>query len=276
MTTTTLEKVQVDGRTIAYRELGSGPAVLLIHGWPTSSFLYRDVMPPIAEANRVVAIDLPGFGGSGKPTDVRYDFDFFDRTLDGFLAELDIEDVAVAGHDLGGPIGLNWALGRPERLTSFALLNTLVYPDFDPSVIEFVTELATPGPREHRTSPEGLAEIMRLGVADETHVTDEMLAGVTDPFPTPESRRALAAAGIQLSPERFAELAKELPSLKAPVRIVYGEQDRILPNVADTMARIAKDIPQAEVTVLPDCGHFLQEDDPQQVGELLARFFAEL
>ena len=78
MTATALDTVQVDGLTIAYRELGSGPPVLLLHGWPTSSFLWRDVMEPIAEHNRVVAIDLPGFGASDKPLGVRYDFDLFE------------------------------------------------------------------------------------------------------------------------------------------------------------------------------------------------------
>jgi pimeloyl-ACP methyl ester carboxylesterase len=274
MGTTTLDTVQVDGRTLAYRELGSGPPVLLLHGWPTSSFLWREVMVPIAERNRVVAVDLPGFGASDKPRDVRYDFDFFTGALDGFLAALEIDDVALAGHDLGGPIGLHWTLARPERVTKLALLNTLVYPDFDPSVIEFVTTLSDPESRDRATSYEGLAAFLRLGLADEAHLTDEVLAGVTEPFATSESRRALAAAGIQLQPEGFVELAKGLPSLRVPVRIVYGQQDRVLPDVADTMARIARDVPQAEVTALPDCGHFLQEEAPEEVGELLARFYA--
>jgi len=274
MGTTTMDTVQVDGRTLAYRELGSGPPVLLLHGWPTSSFLWRDVMPPIAERNRVVAVDLPGFGASDKPLDVRYDFDFFDGVLDGFLAALDIDQVALAGHDLGGPIGLHWALDRSERLTKLALLNTLVYPEFDESVIEFVTMLSSPESRDRATSPEGLAQIMRTGLADEAHLTDELLAGVREPFDGADSRRALAAAGVQLQPQGFVELAERLPSLQVPVRIVYGEQDRVLPDVAETMARIGRDLPQAETTALPACGHFLQEEAPQEVGELLARFFA--
>jgi haloalkane dehalogenase len=65
-----------------------------------------------------------------------------------------------------------------------------------------------------------------------------------------------------------------LPSLKVPVRVIYGERDRILPDVAETMARVKKDLPQAEVTALPDCGHFLQEEAPERIGEELARFFA--
>ena len=128
MATTTLDTVKANGMTIAYRELGSGPPVLLLHGWPTSSFLWRNVMAPIARGNRVVAPDLPGFGGSDKPLDVQYDFDLFESTLDEFLAALDIDEVGLAVHDLGGPVGVHWAVHRPQRVTKLALLNTLLYP----------------------------------------------------------------------------------------------------------------------------------------------------
>lgn len=269
-----LETIQVDGRTIAYREAGSGPPVLLIHGWPTSSFLWRNVMPAIARANRVVAIDLPGFGASDKPLETRYDFPLFERAIDALLAELDIDAVGLAVHDLGGPIGLHWVLQQPERVTKLALLNTLAYPEFSPAVVEFVTRCATPGLREQLTSPEGLAEAMRLGVAEEACLTAEVIAGVQEPFGDDDARRALADAGIGLDPQGFAEIAAQLPSLRMPVRIVYGERDEILIDVADTMARVKRDLPHAEVTALPNCGHFLQEDDPEQVGELLAEFFA--
>src|SRR5687767_15766766 len=103
-TATELETVEVDDLRLAYRALGDGPPVLLLHGWPTSSFLWRNVMPPIARANRVVALDLPGFGGSDKPKGARYSFEFFEQAIDGFLAQLGIDAVAIAGHDLGGPV----------------------------------------------------------------------------------------------------------------------------------------------------------------------------
>jgi haloalkane dehalogenase len=131
--------------TIAYREAGSGPPVLLLHGWPTSSFLWREVMEPIARANRVVAPDLPGFGASDKPLDVEYDFDFFESTLDGLLAQLGIEETGLAVHDLGGPIGVHWALRRPGRVTRLALLNTLLYPDFSDAVLAFIRACTEPG-----------------------------------------------------------------------------------------------------------------------------------
>jgi pimeloyl-ACP methyl ester carboxylesterase len=274
MATKTIDTVTVDGRTIGYREQGSGPAVLLLHGWPTSSFLWREVMPPIAANNRVVAIDLPGFGVSDKPLDVRYGFTFFTRTIDGFLAALDIDTVALAGHDIGGPIALHWALHRPNRTTRLALLNTIVYPEFSDAVLEFVKACTTPEPRERLTSPAGLAEVMRTGLADPTRLTDEVLAAVREPFDSEESRIALANAGIGLEVDGFAELARRLPTLRPPMRLIYGEQDRILPDIATTAARLKHDLPHIEITALPDRGHFLQEEAGPEVGRMLARFFA--
>ncbi len=263
-----------DGMTLTYRELGSGAPVLLLHGWPTSSYLWRDVMPAIAERNCVVAVDLPGFGGSDKP-DTRYTFDLFERAIDGVLDKLEMDPVAIAGHDLGGPIAVHWTLRNQDRVTHLALLNTLLYPEFDPTVIDFVRALSTQERREELVSPAGLASIMRLGVASESTLTDETLAAVAKPFADPAARLALAAAGIGLSRRGFAEIASGLPRLTMPVRIVYGEQDRVLPDVADTMARVRKDVPHAEVTALPNCGHFIQEEAPRRVGELLAEFFGK-
>jgi pimeloyl-ACP methyl ester carboxylesterase len=274
MGTATLDTVQVDGLTIGYRELGEGPPVVLLHGWPTSSYLWRDVMPAIARSNRVIAPDLPGFGASDKPTGVRYDFDFFERAIDGLLAALGVEETALAVHDLGGPIGIHWTVRNPERVTKLALLNTLVYPQFSPSVLEFVTILSTPGKREQATSREGLAELAKDVMPDGYEQLDELIDSFAAPFDTPEAQRALADAGVGLDLDGFTEIEQKLPTLKMPVRIVYGEEDRALPDVAATMKRVAGDLPQAVVTPLPGRGHFIQEEVPQEVGELLAEFFA--
>jgi haloalkane dehalogenase len=274
-TAATMGMVDVDGLRITYRELGTGPAVLLLHGWPTSSHLWRQVMVPIAQTNRAVAVDLPGFGASDKPLDRRYGFALFERTIDVLLAELGIDQTAIAVHDLGGPVGVHWAIRNPRRVTRLALLNTLLYPELSEAVVEFVRLLRNPGSRDRLTSPAGLESVMRRGLVDQSRLTDEVLQAVREPFRTEESRRALAAAGIQLELEGFAETGRRLHELRMPVRIIYGARDQLLPDVADTMARVERDLPQAVTTTLPNCGHFLQEEAPQRVGELLARFIAE-
>jgi pimeloyl-ACP methyl ester carboxylesterase len=274
MATMAHETVEVGNLTLAYRELGDGPPVLLLHGWPTSSYLWRDVMPAIAANNRAIAVDLPGFGGSSKPAGAKYGFEMYDAALDGFLEALGIESTALAVHDIGGPIGLHWAVHRPERVTHLMLLNTLVYPEFDEMAVKFVETLSTPGPREKLTSPAGLEASMKFGLADESNLTEEALAAVLEPFETDEDRSALAAAGIGLEPSGFEEIARLMPEAlrDTPVRIVYGEEDRILPTVAETMARVKRDLPQAEITRLPDAGHFLQEEAAAEIGDLLAQF----
>ena len=250
--------------------------MLLLHGWPTSSFLWRGVMPPIAGANRVLALDLPGFGASDKPPDANYDFEQFEAAIDGFLEAVEIDRVGIAGHDLGGPVVAHWVLGNRERVTGMALLNTLLYPEFDPTVFEFIKTLSNPETRKGATSDEGLAAAMRFGLADGSKLSDDVIAGVTEPFRSEDDRLALARAGIGISPDAFVEIAKGLPELKMPVRVIYGERDRILPDIAETVARLQRDLPQAEVTALPGCGHFLQEEEPDEIGELLAAFFAKV
>ncbi len=266
-------QVDVNGVKIHYLEAGAGEPVLLVHGWPTSSFLWRKVMRPMAERNRVIAIDLPGFGQSDKPLDASYSFRYYDRIFEGFVDALGIESIGLAVHDLGGPLGVYWACQHPERVQRLALLNTLIYPNPSWAVILFVLSTKLPLVRSVMASPWGLKGAMRLGVHDHRNVTDEVVRGVQAPFKDAASRKALLKAGHGLSPKGFKEIADKLPGLEIPVRVIYGARDRVLPDVAKTMRRVKRDLPQTEVTALDDCGHFLQEERPDDIGELLAEFF---
>jgi haloalkane dehalogenase len=267
-----MHSAHIDGLDIAYRELGDGPPILLLHGWPTSSYLFADSMPAIARRHRAIAPDLPGFGASSKP-DVRYDFPLFESVIDGLLDHLGIDDVAIVGHDLGGPIGVHWALRNPERVTAIALLNTLLYPDFTPEIIEFVQMMLDPQTAYEATSPESLAQFIHSGLSEGFAAADEVIAEFQAPYTSDGARRTLAAASIGLSLEGFGEIAAGLPSITVPVRAIYGEQDRILPDVAETMRKVKRDIPHAEISSLPSCGHFLTGEQPELVGRLLSEFF---
>jgi pimeloyl-ACP methyl ester carboxylesterase len=268
------ETVEVGDLRLHYVEAGEGDPVLLLHGWPTSSYLWRNLLPILAEHNRAIALDLPGFGRSDKPTGASYSFRFFDRVLVGFLERLGIERTGLAAHDLGGPVGLYWAFQHPERLTKLALLNTLVYPRPSWAVVAFVLAARTPGIRSWLTSPSGLAWVMRFGVADKSRLSEGTIRAYEEPFATDDARRALRKAGTSLHPGGFRELSAWLRTIDVPVRIIYGERDRILPDVARTMRKVVADVPRSvEVTALPDCGHFLQEDRPEQVATLLSEFF---
>lgn len=273
--------VTVEKLRIHYQEYGkdqSGPPILLIHGWPTSSFLWRNVAPHVAQGagRRVIALDLPGFGLSDKPLNEAYSFRFFSKIIDGFLKELGIAGpIGLVVHDLGGPVGVYWACNNPERVERLALLNTLVYPEMSWAVKLFILALRMPLIKTYITSASGLRGAIRFGVANPAGLAPDTIAGTQEPFRTAAAREALLKSGGDLSPKGFFIMAQRLKNLQMPVRMIYGERDRILPDIANTARRIQSDLPHAQITALPDCGHFLQEDQPETVGKLLGEFFGK-
>ena len=117
---------QFDGLRLAHLDVGSGPPVVMVHGEPTWSFLWRKVIPPVVDAGyRVIAPDLPGFGRSDKPTDIDwYTYDRHTASVTALLDELDLRDATVVVHDWGGPIGLRVAVEQPERIARIVVLDT--------------------------------------------------------------------------------------------------------------------------------------------------------
>ena len=273
MTKPTSHHLTANSLNLHYLEAGEGDPILLLHGFPTSSHLYRNVIPTLAKTHRVIALDLPGYGLSDKPLDVDYSFEFYEAVLNDLLDALGIAQTHLVVHDLGGPVGLYWATHNPQRVANIVLLNTLVYPETSWAVKLFLLALRTPGLRDFVVSPKGIIGAMKLGVVHKERLTREVLTPYTTPFEAPAARKALIKAGSGLSIQGLAQIKKKLPTLDASLRLIYGQNDRVLPDVAKTMQRIQRAHPLAELTALPGCGHFLQEDEPERVAELIADFF---
>jgi len=218
----TSQFTEVDSLRIHYLEAGEGEPVLLVHGFPTSSHLYRNIIPTLAKNHRVIAIDLPGYGLSDKPLDVTYDFEFFERMLEGFCDALGIADTDLVLHDLGGPVGLFWALRHPARARKLVLLNTLVYPETSWAVKAFLIALRTPVLRDYVVSPKGIVAAMKLGVVNKKRLNRAILTPYAAPFEDRAAQKALIKAGSGLSIKGLAQIAKKLPTWKTPIRIIYG------------------------------------------------------
>lgn len=262
----------VNAIKLHYLEAGEKEVVLMLHGFPTSAYLWRNIMPEIAKTHRVIALDLPGYGKSEKPLSPSYSFNFYTKLLTEFLAQLNIQSVNLVVHDLGGPVGLHWAIRNQSAVKRLVFMNTLVYPNFSWAVIAFTLALKMPFLKDWVTSANGIVWAMRFGVQNKTRIAGELVANYQDPFKEKSARQALLKSASNMSINGFKEIVAKLPSFTIPVQVIYGENDRILPKVADTMQRIKKDLPQTEITALANCGHFLQEDEPEKISVLLSTF----
>lgn len=264
--------IKVEHLKLHYLEMGAGEPILLLHGWPTSSYLWRNLIPTLAEKNRVIALDLPGFGRSDKRLSDSFSFRFQNRMIEGFLQELGIEKVNLAVHDLGGPLGLFWAINHPEKVLRISFLNTLVYPEFSWAVKLFGLATVLPLVKNWLSSPGGIRWAMRFGVENKANLSKADIEQYQRPFQSKEARKVLLKTIHRLSIAAYHEIAAELPKFKGPVQLIYGKEDRILPHIAKTMTRLQNDLPQAKLTALDNCGHFLQEDEPERIAHLMAQF----
>jgi len=264
--------ITIGGIRLHYLEAGAGEAVLLLHGFPTSSYLYRNVMPNIAKTHRTIALDLPGFGESDKPLTASYSMNFYVKILSGFLDKLSIPSVNLVVHDLGGPIGLLWAVRNREQLKRLVLLNTLVYSKVSWAVKLFILSLRLPFTRQLLTSKRGIAWTIRLGLKNKKWVRGSLAESYQKPFYKKAAQRALIKSSSNISLKAFQEIEENLASLSIPIRAIYGVEDRILPKVAHTFQKVKVDLPDTKVTALKNCGHFLQEDEPEKLANLLVEF----
>ena len=191
--------VQVGGLRIHYLCVGDDadlPPLVFLHGWPTNAALYRNIMPGLSTQRRVIAVDFPGFGQSDCPKKFRYTFRFFDQFLSDLFSSLNIDEVGLVVHDLGGPIGLHWAINNPQRLRELIVLNTLAYPNLHWASVLFVLAMELPIVNKRLSSPEGIEWVMRLGVHDKEVITEEIAGLYSDPYHR-SFRPTLASEGGQ-------------------------------------------------------------------------------
>jgi haloalkane dehalogenase len=193
--------IDVLDSAIHYEETGTGTPLVLLHGNPGSSHLWRKVLPYL-DRGRLLAPDLIGMGRSGKP-DISYSFADHARYLDAWFDTLDLDRVILIGHDWGGTLAFDWAARNPERVSGIAFLEAIVKPmvwqDLSPQARERNELVRTPGSGEEMVLDQNLfLRTAFTGGGVLTPVSDEDMEAYFAPFPTRESRRPILAWARQL------------------------------------------------------------------------------
>ena len=262
----------VGGLRMAHVEDGDGPPVVMLHGEPTWSFLWRKVLPPVRDAgHRVILPDLIGFGRSDKPTD--FDWYSYDRHVEyaaSLFEDLDLREATLVVHDWGGPIGLRVAVENPERVGRIVVMDTGLFTGNQ--------KMSEPWKvfRDFVERTEDLPISMLVRGACKTDPGDEVAAAYDAPFPEPRAKQGARAFPLMLATSPDAPGARAgqrvrdaLETDPRPKLFMWADSDPIL---TIEMGRRFAEICGTEIThVIPEASHFLQEDQ----GELIGRHIAD-
>jgi pimeloyl-ACP methyl ester carboxylesterase len=266
---------------VVHHGSGSGVPVLLLHGMPTSSYLWRDVQRDLEHSgSRTYAPDLVGLGGSERPAGARYGFAAQARLLLGLCDSLGLEQFAVVGHDVGGGVAVHLTALARDRVAALVLLDAPLYAELWP--IPLVRLLGTPGVGE----AQGLAMRLVPGLAARTlrpllarglratELSPKALGHYLAPLVAPEGTRGMLSLIRAFDPqatEAAFDLVREEPP---PSLVLWASEDAwFSPAVG---RRVAGDLPKASYVEVADAGHFLPEDRPERVAEEIAAFLAEV
>jgi haloalkane dehalogenase len=264
---------EIEGLRLAYLDEGEGPAVVFLHGEPTWSFLWRKVLPPVAEAGfRCIAPDYAGFGRSDKPTDV--DWYTYDRHVDlmrRLLESLELGEVTLVLHDWGGPIGLRLAAEMPGFVKRLVVMETGPFTGYQPmsdAWFHFRDFVAT-------TEDVPVGRIVRGGCFRDPG--QDVIAAYEAPFPVPESKAGVRAFPAILPTEPDAPGAAEgravveaLIENPRPTLVLWADSDPVLP--LETAVKVAGGLGLPKPELIADASHYLQEDAGPEIGRRIAEW----
>jgi pimeloyl-ACP methyl ester carboxylesterase len=278
---TTYRTVDVDGLQIFYREAGpkNAPHVLLLHGFPTSSHMFRNLIPALADRFHVIAPDYPGFGHSSMPKlgEFDYSFDRLSAVIERFTERIGLDRYALYVQDYGAPIGFRLATKHPERVRALVIQNGNAY---DEGLREFWEPLKAFWREPSEVNRRKLATALELDgtkwqythgvrqpdrISPDTWLLDQTLLD----RPGNKDIQLQLFYSYGSNPPRYPEWQAYFRRHQPPTLIVWGKNDQIFP--AEGAYPYKRDLPNVELHLL-DTGHFALEEDGDTIARLMRQF----
>lgn len=275
--------VEVEGSNLAYVEAGEGSPILFLHGNPTSSYLWRNVMPYVEPRGRAIALDLIGMGKSDKP-DIDYTFQDHYSRLEVFIEALDLQDITLVVHDWGSVLGLFYATQHSDNVKAVAMMEAVVPPVFPLPSYEAMPEDFREMFRAFRDPVKGPQMIIEENFFVEQFLPqtivrslgEEEMNAYREPFLEPASRKPILVWTNEVliggEPARNAPAAEAindwLMTAEQPKVLLYASPGAGLP--LEAAAWIGENFANTETRFVGRGLHFIQEDQPESIGRNLA------
>ena len=274
---------EIEGLEIFYREAGAkdAPTLLLLHGFPTSSQQYRNLIPALADKYHVIAPDYPGFGRSAMPSrdDFDYSFASYASLMEGFTHNLKLDSYSLYVMDYGAPVGYRLALKAPEKVNALIIQNGNAY---DEGLLDFWDVFKTYWSDNTPENREKLRGFLKVGATEwqYTHGIPAENADLVSPDAWMLDQAYLDRPGnqeIQLdlfydyrtNVDLYPDFQEYFRTFQPPTLIVWGKNDVIFP--AEGAAPYLRDLPKAEVNML-DAGHFALETNGPEIAAKIRTF----
>jgi pimeloyl-ACP methyl ester carboxylesterase len=255
------------GGDLAYHDEGNGPAVVLLHGFPLSSHLWRALIPTLAARHRVLAPDLLGLGESARPSGVRLDIRAQATYIGELLDHLEVDRLALVGHSTGGGIAQLLTQAR-AGVEALVLLDSIA---FDAWPTEAIGEVQVLPPERETFETAELVVRSALGIGmREGEPGEDDLRAYLQPWAPPNDVAGLFRWARSLDGVGLRELEREMGAWDLPTLILWGEDDPFHPpSIAE---RLNAAIPSSALGMVPGCGHFLPEEAPETIYPIISEY----
>lgn len=270
--------MNLDAGRMHYIDQGQGSPIVFVHGTPSWSFLYRHQIAALSQSHRCVAPDHLGFGLSEKPRGWSYGPSDHAANLRIFIERLGLHDITLVVHDFGGPIGLSYALERPENVRQIVLMNTFLWPFAPRSPITRAMMKTMGGPLGRILYEQGafsLNVMLPQSFGDKRKLTPQIRQQYAEPFPTAKSRYPtwVLARAVLGEADWFQSLWDKREAIAdIPALILWGMKDFAF--TPDDLRRWQGVFHEAETVTFADTGHFVAEEQGAALVTLIQDWFA--
>jgi len=262
--------MEIDGVSLHYEQQGLGRPLVLLHGFSTSSYVWRNITPGLTYGTTVYTLDLMGFGFSEKPQDRSYSVETYVTQLGTFLDRLNLQSPMLGGQGIGALIATLYAIRNPGAVRKLILVGAPLY-DAQPSFN--VRLLGFPVVGSMLTGDWFLKRLWRNGVDNQDKMSDLALKPYLAPYQSdPGARATLRKLVQEFDAESVIEqeIRPNLSKLDLPTLLIWGPYDAMVP--LEVGRQLDREIPNSEITVVLGSGHYVQEERPSQVRVAIKEF----